>query len=658
MRGFQPSKTKAKPFANGGPVRGPGTGTSDEVQDQVPEGTYIMPTDSTQAIGEKNLAAMGARGFSPGRDKIPVQLSNGEFKLPPEQVHAIGVQALDQVKDATHQPVTARGFAPGAKNTEPPIFFSDGGAVPQARGLRPRGYFDGGPVVDERKKANSFGDAAAATSNPGVTQVGAPPSAPPQPANTGGASGSWGSPAQSQPTAAPTTPAASSARGFAPGMQSVLSGGIADAKEAVSKGDYGAAVGHGLRAGLAMVPAAADDALSGAAVALNPAANALKTAVTGDSTPIGSAPLTTLPTATAAPKPAPSIAAPGSSIDRIAPAGAARAPQSGGSEVATGQAPAPQNNISKTVDAQGRTTYSGSNIGPGATINGKEAGGGYMEVPGMTDRGFAPGVRGGIGIQTPMGTFQSADNAIMAANLRDGVDVSRGTSAGGGPRGFVIGSVPRQAGDRGDLMDSLTSVVPGARGLTAAQRNGMLQLMDQEARGQQARANNATALQQTEMQTATQRDTTAMREAGESGRAIARNAIDQGRLNLEQQARGFEIRDGQRKEKLYEKYDAAKTPEERSAVAQQVRDLSGKQEPNEWRGVELNGGVDAMGNKQPSQLALVNARTGETRVPGAGQGGAKEAAPTEVGQRKAGTVYSLPNGKLGRWTSQGWELVG
>ena len=90
MRGFQPAKAKAaKPFAIGGPVRGPGTGTSDEVQDEVPEGTYIMPADSTQAVGAGQLASMGARGFVPGSEKVPVQLSNGEYKLPPEQVRLL-----------------------------------------------------------------------------------------------------------------------------------------------------------------------------------------------------------------------------------------------------------------------------------------------------------------------------------------------------------------------------------------------------------------------------------------------------------------------------------------------------------------------------------------------------------------------------------------
>ena len=144
MRGFNPAAMKAANYANGGavrgfkgggPVRGPGTGTSDEVSDTVPEGTYIMPTDSTRAMGEQQLAALGdsPRGFAPGAAAqgkgVPVQLSNGEYKLPPEQVHAVGVQALDQIKNATHTPVAARGFSPEGRGVrqpvEPPLFFDE-----------------------------------------------------------------------------------------------------------------------------------------------------------------------------------------------------------------------------------------------------------------------------------------------------------------------------------------------------------------------------------------------------------------------------------------------------------------------------------------------------------------------------------------------------
>lgn len=108
-------------YANGGMVRGKGTGTSDSIHKTVPEGTYIMPADSTKAIGARGLAGLGK--------KVPVALSNGEYELPPEQVHAIGVQALDQIKNATHTPV-ARGL-PGytPQNQEPRQFFASGGAV-------------------------------------------------------------------------------------------------------------------------------------------------------------------------------------------------------------------------------------------------------------------------------------------------------------------------------------------------------------------------------------------------------------------------------------------------------------------------------------------------------------------------------------------------
>lgn len=87
-----------------GLIQGPGTGTSDSIEKDVPAGSFIMPADATQKIGEPVLAGLGAR--------MPVRLSNGEYELPPEQVHAVGVQALEQMKGASSQ-----GF--GAYRTQP-----------------------------------------------------------------------------------------------------------------------------------------------------------------------------------------------------------------------------------------------------------------------------------------------------------------------------------------------------------------------------------------------------------------------------------------------------------------------------------------------------------------------------------------------------------
>lgn len=112
-----------------------------------------------------------------------------------------GAQALQGVVNATHTP--ARGFAPKARPEEPRQFFANGG-----------------PVEDESpKRPNSFGDAAAAAQDPGVTPIGGL-------ANNGGADAARfaqvPAPIGTQPnrTQAPTPlgepGATATARGFTP----------------------------------------------------------------------------------------------------------------------------------------------------------------------------------------------------------------------------------------------------------------------------------------------------------------------------------------------------------------------------------------------------------------------------------------------------------
>lgn len=143
MLGFKPGGAATKRgqskrgYKGGGVVRGPGTGTSDDIKTKVPEGSYIMPADSTQKIGPEALAQMGS--------DVPVNLSNGEYLLPPEQVQAIGAQVLDEMRDATHTPAELQrrglGFNPGQgeapvaerSQQEPPLFFADGGMVEDPR---------------------------------------------------------------------------------------------------------------------------------------------------------------------------------------------------------------------------------------------------------------------------------------------------------------------------------------------------------------------------------------------------------------------------------------------------------------------------------------------------------------------------------------------
>ncbi|MDH1012318.1 hypothetical protein N5C80_26600 [Pseudomonas nicosulfuronedens] len=113
----------------GGPITGPGTGTSDSIQTEVPEGTYILPADTTQALGfgarRKAMAQPPAepQGFGARRKQIPVNVSAGEFEVTPDQVHALGVQVLDGAKAATHAQM------PETASQGREMFFANGGLV-------------------------------------------------------------------------------------------------------------------------------------------------------------------------------------------------------------------------------------------------------------------------------------------------------------------------------------------------------------------------------------------------------------------------------------------------------------------------------------------------------------------------------------------------
>ena len=99
-----------------GVIKGKGKGTDDAVKMGLQKGAYVMPADSTEQIGAEQLGALG-KGF------VPAHVSNGEFHLPPEQVHGLGVQVLDAMKNATHKPVPDKqglGFG---------VYLANGGVV-------------------------------------------------------------------------------------------------------------------------------------------------------------------------------------------------------------------------------------------------------------------------------------------------------------------------------------------------------------------------------------------------------------------------------------------------------------------------------------------------------------------------------------------------
>lgn len=130
--------------------------------------------------------------------------------------------------------------------------------------------------------------------------------------------------------------------------------------------------------------------------------------------------------------------------------------------------------------------------------------------------------------------------------------------------------------------------------------------------------------------------------------------------DVKRQAAGVELSAAQRMAALQGEYLSAETDAARDAAAKKLNALSGKGAPQDEY-MAVGGGetvVDpATGLVVKNPDVLVSKRTGQP-VQGQKQPQAAQPAPAEAGQRKAGTTYMLPNGKMGQWTPQGWLLVG
>ena len=379
--------------------------------------------------------------------------------------------------------------------------------------------------------------------------------------------------------------------------KAVMDGAAQDAQAAWDRGSVMGAAGAVTRGAITAIPTAVGEFAYNTVAPIAQGIGSFYDGLTGNAP------------APAAPAAQPAAAAPpaaSTAVARTGPAPAAPVAAVSGASTAAPAAPtAPVTPPAPTADQIAPGIYrSGNSFGDSAGA----------ALAGAQPRGL-PSARNMAAANALAQQSQQASAARVAA----GQPEERGWSG-------VIGSDPglSAAGrERRDLVSALTTPLKGAQNgqLTAAQRNGMLSLLDQEARGFQAKANNATDLQRAEMQTNAQREMAAMREAGdnsravlreagETGRAGARNAIDQGRLGLEQQVRGFDIRAGQRQEKLYEKYDAAKTPEEKSAIVQQIRDLSGKQTESPWKIQVTPATKNVDGSTSEGSIYRYNGQTG------------------------------------------------
>lgn len=600
---------KKRPKDESGLIQGAGTGTSDDIKKNVPAGSYIMPADSTQQIGTNNLKNMGS--------PTPVNLSNGEFQLSPDQVHSVGVQTLDAMKNQTHVPVDQPqlGFKPG--QNKPELFFANGGLVPSAYPSaddirRAQQNRVGGPQMrdvsgitrDVNRPMPSTNVNNTASSN--VTSNPTPSSSPANPAPTQG--GGFGAGvrnfvnnsklvkgtgylgAASSLFANAATPSEDYRERFGLGDQSPEDLGTVKgfAKDFGIRGlGYASDLGNALTFGQAGRFYADKQRIASEAKAAQPEFNNKQNKPnTVVNNPFGNN--KTPPTTQTQPE----VQTPSRSV---------------------------QNSDPYAIQQKGNSfSYANPSAAAQARADGIREGEGLgFKVRPVND---PRGVANLFANTQEMGpTEQQIQNAIAQREMNLGL----------GMRGY--GNNPVQAPQRNDAQEAerqaviraASTPIAGARGLTANQVRTLSDLQQGEDNRANQRyttdANNVAALQREAMGQAGQNYRTELGEQGTNNRFNANLGFDAQKFqatndlanrefNLNATEKGFGIRNSARLEKLYEQYDSAKSDEDRKSIQEKINRYAGnKADTGKDRYMTVGGGQEwnneamAMVNR-PQQL--------------------------------------------------------
>lgn len=526
MYGFKPGAKPEEKAPKGKKIVGPGTGTSDSIPAKIPKGSYIMPADSTKQIGQPTLDALGK--------PVPVKVSNGEYQMPPEQVHAVGVQTLNQMRDATHVP--AAGFKPQASE----LYFADGGS----------------PSEEERKRM---------TGNGPSPQMGAVALGEQRRDERTGGAGLYSQANADLGRAAATA---------FPNTATAIRGAGQNIEEAYQVGGLPAAAGATVRNTLVPAIGFAADVGRSAKQALDPFANALKTAVTGDPTP----------------------------IEGTRPPAAPRAAEPAASDAAESASPATAPPDRQATPLEGYTYQPDPNQGPATGMSVRPT-----SAQGISRIDNAPGLKSPLFTNLPAGQAVSemqggtVNTVPAAAMMAAGPATSRATSA-----------ALQAAAARGDW--------DAVRGFY--QQNGGTwqgRTAQQDADERQATAGGAIGsgrygfrFTRRSEDRAADRAVAERRARTEESIARERLGIERGRADTEATTKGFETRGLERMEKLYAAYENAKTPEERAAAAEQIRAMNGREAPNRFTVVPGGQEFDESARMVLNRPAMVlNNQTGQ-----------------------------------------------
>lgn len=661
MQGFKPrdqrdnqSKKQSKQnksslgFANGGMIHGPGTGTSDDIEAEMPAGSYVMPADSTEQIGEEGLASMGS--------PADVNVSNGEYQLPPEQVHAVGVQALDQMKDATHTPV-AQGFNPQV-NRDGEQFFNQGGVTL-------------GDEEAKRKAAQMQNQSPIAPPPQSSSPAASTEQLNAERANRLGAQKEADTAMRSEQRKAGARAIENTKSNVSAAVDSI--GGfvgdtyknVLNAATVVPRIAYGIATGEIDPHQPARHPGAdivdANKAKLAEQAALSQQRNQQFSATMGGAQSQMDAVSGLFPNQ----KPAAS-GTPMQALEASQPVAETGAPiaqeqsgqqpaieQSAAQQPVAGQNPVPAQNTElqtgqNNIIQDGNSFSANGPIRSGYTVNG-QAQGGTNIIPGAT--GFNPNA-------------QSAQNNQAKAALFDRTpEFGTGTAPqqqqaqgfnpnGGGQRFTVVGDNSRQDADYRKAFNAASTAHRGAQNgqLTAAQLRSMEGLTKNQYGTADANQSNATSRYNSDSTNSANILRTNMGEAGADRRASASNTLDNRRLDQAERLSAPQIQAAEEKQRIYKDFLAAETEEQKGELLNQMRILNGSggsQENLRNNFMQLGGGqemVDGVLRNVPQRL--VDLRTGQEVL-----GGQQEQKP-DANRFEKNKVYRDKSGTRFTWDGE------
>ena len=575
---------KKRPKDESGLIQGAGTGTSDDVKKNVPAGSYIMPADSTQQIGTNNLKNMGS--------PTPVNLSNGEFQLSPDQVHSVGVQTLDAMKDQTHMPVNQPqlGFKPG--QNKPELFFANGGLVPSAY-----------PSADDIRRAQQ-------------NRVGGPQMRDVTPINRQLPATSTTPSTTSSPSASTSNPAPTQGGGFGGGIRNFVNNsklvkGVGYLGAASSLFANAATPSEDYRERFGLGDQSPEDLGTAKGFAKDFGVRAL-----GYASDLGNALTFGQAGRFYADK------------QRIASEAKAAQPEFNAKQNnpnAVVNNPFGNNKIPSTTQTQPETQTTSNSVQNSDPYAIQQKGNSFSYAnPGAAAQARADGVREGEGLGFKVRPVNDARGvANLFANTQEmgpteqqiqNAIAQREMNLGLGMRGY--GNNPVQAPQRNDSQEAerqaviraASTPIAGARGLTANQVRTLSDLQQGEDNRANQRyttdANNVAALQREAMGQAGQNYRTELGEQGTNNRFNANLGFDAQKFqatndlanrefNLNATEKGFGIRNSARLEKLYEQYDSAKSDEDRKSIQEKINRYAGnKADTGKDRYMTVGGGQE------------------------------------------------------------------